>query len=278
MAIKDILVVVTSSRDRAAIELGAALADRENAHLSCVFLTILPDNVIYADAAVWPTISLEFMTQARAAARDDREALREGIKHLSRDVSIDNVEAFFGAAGQSAVTLSRNYDLTILPTVSDDRSGAVRKIFESVLLGSGRPVLLAPPGWSQRTVGQRVLIGWNASKEAARAVNDALPLIAKDAAITVATIDARPSIFGHGDVPGADIGAHLARHGFDVDVRNLDGLDRAAAQTLADEAGAMEADLIVIGGYGHAKLQEIAFGGATRDLSRAARTPVFLSH
>jgi nucleotide-binding universal stress UspA family protein len=96
--------------------------------------------------------------------------------------------------------------------------------------------------------------------------------------VTIVTIDAKPSTFGHGDAPGADVAAHLARCGVAVEVANVDGLGRSEAQSLVAEARAREADLVVLGGYGHARLQQMMFGGVTSEVVSSAPMPLFMSH
>jgi nucleotide-binding universal stress UspA family protein len=138
--------------------------------------------------------------------------------------------------------------------------------------------LLAPPGWAGESLTDRILIAWDAKREAARAVADAMGLLAKAREVVIATIDAVPSEAGHGPVPGKDLAVHLERHGVNVRVNNVDGMGRSEAGALMDEAAALDANLIVMGGYGHARAQEWLWGGVTRDLTQTASTPLFLSH
>jgi nucleotide-binding universal stress UspA family protein len=122
------------------------------------------------------------------------------------------------------------------------------------------------------------LVGWNASREAARAIHDALPFLVAARQVVVATVDAAPRPGGHGEAPGFDLAAHLARHGVYVELRNVDGLGRTDGRALLDEAEAIAADMIVIGAYGRSRAEEMLFGGVTRELLRDASVPVFLSH
>jgi nucleotide-binding universal stress UspA family protein len=97
-------------------------------------------------------------------------------------------------------------------------------------------------------------------------------------AVTVVTVDAKPKMFGHGDQPGANIAAHLQRRGLKADVRNVDSMGRSAAAAILEEAKALDADLVVMGGYAHSRLRELVFGGATRDLLRVATVPILMAH
>lgn len=151
-------------------------------------------------------------------------------------------------------------------------------VFEGVLFGSGRPVLLVPPSWKGLELGRNVVVAWNGKREAARALADAAPLLDKADLVTIMTVDAQPSVDGVGPAPGADIAAHLARRGLRVEVRNLDGLGRDSSDILMEGAARIGADLIVMGGYGRARLREWIFGGVTRAVIENAQVPVFMSH
>jgi nucleotide-binding universal stress UspA family protein len=151
-------------------------------------------------------------------------------------------------------------------------------VFEGALFGSGRPVLMTPPDWNGETIGKRILVAWNGKRESARALADAMPFLESADHVILATIDAKPDVSGVGPAPGADIAAHLARHGVKVELRNLDGLGGDAADMLIAEARASDADLIVMGGYGRPRLSEYVFGGVTRTMAAKSPVPVLMSH
>ncbi|MDP1554803.1 MAG: universal stress protein [Hyphomonas sp.] len=151
-------------------------------------------------------------------------------------------------------------------------------MIEAALLGSGRPVLVAPVDWKPRQVGRKIVTGWDASGEAARAMHDALLLAAEDAEITIVTVDAKPGSLDHGDAPGLDIAAHLARHGLKVELRNEANLGRSTHEVLMQVATDINADLMVLGGYRHSRLQQTLFGGVTRNMLRDVKLPLLLSH
>jgi len=115
-------------------------------------------------------------------------------------------------------------------------------------------------------VGQRVVVGWNSTREAARAVNDAMPLLVAAEVVTVLTIDAREAPLGHGQLPGADISLHLARHGVKAQVEQTVSADLSVGDVLLSRAADLGADLLVMGAYGHSRLRELLLGGATRTL------------
>jgi nucleotide-binding universal stress UspA family protein len=146
---------------------------------------------------------------------------------------------------------------------------------ESLVLTSGRPIIMFPPHGTVSRV-RRILVGWNARREAIRAVADALPLLVRAEAVEVLVIDhqRRPE---HGQEPGADIARHLARHGAQVEVRSLSSGGEDMGDFLLSQAAAFGADLVVMGAYGHSYLSEWMFGSVTRTVLREAGLPVLMS-
>jgi nucleotide-binding universal stress UspA family protein len=149
---------------------------------------------------------------------------------------------------------------------------------ESLVLTSGRPIIVFPPVGTVSRV-RRILVGWNAKRESIRAVADALPLLVKAEAVEVLVVDPERQPSGHGQEPGADIARHLARHGVHVEVRRLSsgGEGEEVGGILLSQAAAFGADLIVMGAYGHSYLTEWMFGRVTRTVLREAVLPVLMS-
>src|SRR6267142_1194958 len=147
---------------------------------------------------------------------------------------------------------------------------------ESLVLSSGRPIIVFPP---RGTVSQvhRIVVAWNATRESIRAVADALPLLVKAEAVEVLVVDHRRHPAGHGQEPGADIARHLARHGAHVEVRRLSSGGKDVGRLLLSQADAFGADLLVMGAYGHSQLREWMFGGVTRTVLYEADLPVLMS-
>ncbi len=148
-------------------------------------------------------------------------------------------------------------------------------LIESLVLTSGRPIIMFPPHGTVSRV-RRILVGWNARREAVRAVADARPLLARAEAIEVLVIDHQRHA-GHGQEPGADIARHLANHGAQVEVRRLSSGGEDVGHLLLSQAAAFGADLVVMGAYGHSHLSEWVFGGVTQTVLREAAVPVLMS-
>jgi len=141
---------------------------------------------------------------------------------------------------------------------------------------AGRPVVLVPYIEKAGLTLDRVMVCWDGSRAGARAVGDALPLLARARAIEVVTVASeRPK---SDDLPGVDIGQHLARHGLKVEVKRIVATDSDVASTLLSHAADTSADFMVMGGYGHSRLREFVLGGVTRDILQAMTVPVLMSH
>src|SRR5882762_4352165 len=148
-------------------------------------------------------------------------------------------------------------------------------IAESLVLSSGRPIIVFPPRGTVSRV-RRILVAWNATRESIRAAADALPLLVKAEAVEVLVVEHQRHP-GHGPEPGADIARHLARHGAQVEVRRLASGGEDVGRLLLSQAAAFRADLLVMGAYGHSHLNEWMFGGVTRTVLREASLPVLMS-
>jgi nucleotide-binding universal stress UspA family protein len=172
-------------------------------------------------------------------------------------------------------------DLIIIGQADPDNPppATARTLIEDTLMTAGRPVLLIPYAGRFDTIGTNALVGWTQTREAARAVHDALGLLIPPAKVLVLTVET-PSTGRDGKtLPTADIAEHLSRHGLDVSASRTvvsDGLSPADA--LLDYAADIGADLLVVGAYGHSRTREMIMGGVTRDLLRHMTLPVLMSH
>jgi len=281
MSYKDLLVVLDSdAASRGRIEFAAALAERFAAHLVGLYPLPVPQpprHLGYYD----PALLDPFFRELREKAQEVCDKEREAFEHAAslRGLSAEWRVVADGLESDPAVH-ARYVDLTILGQLDPDRGDAelIRPRPEHVTLASGRPILVVPYAGHFATVGRRVLIGWNATREATRAVNDAMPLLAAAEVVTVLTIDAREGPDAHGELPGADISLHLARHGVKAEIERTVSAGVPAGDVLLSRAADLGADLLVIGAYGHSRVRELLLGGATRSILRSMTLPVLMSH
>ncbi len=277
MAFKDLLVHVNSSKHCGQrLEVAIHLARTFDAHLAGLYTApelYLPP---YVEGQIAPAL-LELqrtrLAEARHAAKADFEERmrRAGIAAEWREVE--------GWSAKMAALHARYADLMVIgQNDPDEPLDADVDLPERVVLESARPVLMVPYAGTFPTLGQRVLVAWNASPQATRAVNDALPLLARAGKVSIMAVNPEGGGKGHGEVPGADIALHLARHGVKAEANHVYADDIAVGDMILSRAADLGADLIVMGAYGHARLREIVLGGATRSLLEHMTAPVFMSH
>ncbi|MBI1251914.1 MAG: hypothetical protein GC189_10625 [Alphaproteobacteria bacterium] len=280
MTWKDVLAfVIDAETDAPAIRLSELVSNRFNAKRAIVLLTALPDEPLAYEPTVVAGVWAELLARARGQSDAERKKIEPLLDDAVTRCEMRTAEALSRDLGRVGAVHARYADVAILTRPVVGESGDLREeLVEGVLFHAGRPALIAPPEWKGAMIGKRPLIAWDASREATRALADAAPLIEGADSVAVVTIDAKPKTFGHGEQPGANIAAHLNRRGLAVDVRNIDSMGRGTAQAILDEAEAVSADLIVMGGYAHSRLREMVFGGATRDLLRTAPMPILMAH
>ncbi len=280
MPFKDLLVVVDHGRSCAArIDLAARLARDFEAHLTGLYVGPTP----YVQPAVLAEFPIEVReVQARVvreASEKARTLFSERVEGAGFGLTTEWREAE-GDVGEVASLHARYADLAVIGQTDPAGVplGATRDLPERLILSAGRPVLVVPYAGRFDTIGARVLLAWNASREATRAANDALPLLQRAARVTVLSVNPRGGPGGHGAIPGADIALHLARHGVRATAASVTTDEVAIDDMLLSQAADAGADLIVMGGYGHSRLGELVLGGATRHILRQITVPVFMSH
>jgi nucleotide-binding universal stress UspA family protein len=278
MAYKNLLVQVDETRSCAKrIELAVDLAVAHEAHLTGVYVISEPSPASFVG------VPAELLSELQQRAREAADAALARFAELARrnqvafETRVDRV--LYTEVADALATNARYADLVILGQIDvDDPATGPRYLPEEVILGCGRPALVVPYIGPAATFGERMMVAWDASREAARAVNDALPLLERAKTVSVVTVNPREQAFGHGEEPGADIGLHLARHGIKVDVQRVEAHDLDSANAILSHLANESADLLVMGAYGHSRLREFVLGGVTRRILAEMTVPVLMSH
>jgi nucleotide-binding universal stress UspA family protein len=278
MAFKNLLVLVDEAPGAAPrIDLALSLANTFGAHLTALYVGESP--------ALRPSVLAEFPPQVldmlsrvgREMTDKVRGVFEQRVRAAGAGVAAE-WRAVEGDVGEIASLHTRYADLALVGQVNPDDPVTDADLPEQIILGSGRPVIVVPYAGAFKTVGERVMVAWNASREATRAVNDALPLLERASSVRVVSVNPHGGPSGHGQVPGADISLHLARHGVRAEAETIVAEDVRVDDALLSHAFDMSADLIVMGAYGHSRLGEFVLGGATRHMLRQITIPVFMSH
>lgn len=281
MGYRSILVHLSTDKlTNGRVATAAALALQYDAHL----IGVAPTGWTQMPAMAMPGVDLvayeatvieEVRRQARLCAASFEEQVRRlGVTSYESRVEEGDVSGVMALA-------ARYCDLTVVSQTDPDAAPLNSSLLipQDVLLQSGRPLLVLPYAgtWSIAPAA-RILVGWNASREATRAIHDALPLMKKANSVEVVVFEPPADVDrAHGQLPGADIALWLARHGVTVNVKHVP-VKVAAGEALLSHAADISADLIVTGGYGHSRLREAVLGGVTRTLLNSSPVPVLLSH
>ena len=273
MAYKDILAVVdTGDEDEQFLKDAREFARAGEAHLSIAILSAIP-MTDYAVAIGPPYVLLADYLEAaeEKQAKVAKIAERDGfeIRTLSEEA---------GLLLDKAPVQARYADLVLFGPASAYANRSMRRrLIENIALSSGRPLMVVPTGWAPRPF-NRIVLGWNATREATRALGDALNLAAPGAKVEVVVVDGRSTARGHGSEPGADIARNISRNGFEVTVHALRSEGERDSAVLADFAQANRADLLVLGASAHSRLRELFLGGVTHDLIDGGPLPILFGH
>ena len=279
MAYKDVLVHVDDSTAcRARIDAAIELAGRFEAHLTALYL--IPEIIL--PVAVEGYIGADMYTSIEQQETERAEAVLDRFRQAADDMDVEyDTRIDQGAIAEFADRLevhSRYADLLIVGQPDQAESGSTLPAPGDVALGAVAPVLVIPFIGMKQGFGKRPMIAWNASSEAARAVKNAMPFLERADTVDVVTFRPRKGADAHGELPGADIALHLARHGVQVDVQRLEGEDIDVGNALLSHAADRDSDLLVMGCYGHSRLREWVLGGATRTILRSMTVPVVMAH
>src|SRR5258707_13261519 len=240
------------------LEFAGMLAREHGARLISVFMqpepTVTPAETFARGKGMQSTIEVHQAQldriEADYRAQFEDIVRRHGIRSESewRSLSYLSSEVAVNAYYADLVVVAR-------PESASQTAGPPG-LAESLVLSSGRPIILFPP---RSTVSQvrRILVAWNATRESIRAVADGMPLLVKAKAVEVLVVDHERNRAGHGQEPGADIARHLARHGSQVEVRRRSSGRTHVGRLLLSQAPTFGADLLVMVAYGHSQLRDM---------------------
>lgn len=274
--IKDIVVNLGLGTRDPAGDFAISVAATFEAHVTGVAVAyepVIPGTVM---GGIPPEFIESQRTEAEAKARAATARFEQAAKRNSLSYETLMMTASVSAAADRIGRMGRRADLLIVAQPSRDEGLAEEVIDEGVLFESGRPVIFVPFIQKTGLKLDRVMVCWDGSRTAARAVADSLPLLKKAKQVEVVVV-----ANGRGkenEIPGADLGQHLARHGLKVDVKRLTSPDIDVASTILSYAADSAADFMVMGGYGHSRLREFVLGGATRGILESMTVPVLMSH
>ena len=275
MSIKDLAVHVDHSEHcRPALELALALTERTGAHLSAIYVDPVPVSPDLVAMSTTPALLQSIFEEQDQRARRSREMFDAAL--ATRTVEGEWRKAD-GPMYEALSVHARYADMLLVTQEGDGDNGPLLGGFaQAAVIESGRPVLVVPFIGAAEPVQGKVIVAWNGTRQAARAANDALPLMKLAREVEVLSI--LPEDDEQAPFPGAELCLHLARHGIAAQARVLTGGDVGAPDLLLSHASDVDANLIVMGAYGHSRLRELVLGGMTRHMLRHMTVPLLMSH
>lgn len=252
------------------------LARRLEAHVTGVALAVDPIVPGFVVAPLPVEVIEQARTQAVEVARTATERFAAAASRAGVVAETRVAEILMGGAPEGFVVNCRSTDLVVIGQDDPDRAEPMREAMIETALFEGTAPMLLVPYISRGTIAlDRVMIGWDGSRTASRAVQAAMPILALAKKISVVMVERAGSNPGQ---PGAELATWLARHGLDVEVTQVEAPDISIADALLDHAADKSFDLLVMGGYGHSRVREFLLGGATRGILATMTIPVLMAH
>jgi nucleotide-binding universal stress UspA family protein len=280
MTYKTILVALNEiDRLAAVLEFSAGLAAEHNAHI--IGLYVIPGPAVYPAVGPYavPEIIDIFTKYFEEQSQDVRDKFESAMKRDDLSFQWLEVRATAPEVSQTVSEIGRIADIVVVSEMDRQASMGVEVDFvANVVMGVGRPVLILPRTAGNKLKIDQIICGYNGSKEAARAIHDALPLLKRAADVRLVWVDPSKTHGTAGALPGADMAESLDRHGVKVTVEPMPTSGQDAAEALLTRARDLDAGVIVMGAYGHSRLREYVLGGATRNALSAMSVPLMMSH
>jgi nucleotide-binding universal stress UspA family protein len=272
MLVKTVLgFVFKADQDLAVLDALDSLSARFDAHPVCVLGCEVPVAVFVGMDGYVNVLSGDLVQYLEDALKQEEARVREALRRRG-GAEFAALESVSGDFERLAAVRSRYADLIVVRRPEKSDQATREDLIDAVLMNSGRPVLVVPPQWKVGPIGSKVVVAWDGSREASRALSDAQILFAPQADVTVVTVDDDDGTLGD------DIATSLARHGLAVTARNEKSGGVGAADVLMDVVRNVGADLLVMGGYRHSRMQQTLFGGVTRSILGKSGVPVLISH
>lgn len=275
MSLTSIMVTVDSGKACAKrLDYALAMAAKFDAHLIGLYVRPTSDLPAYISAQL-NEAAIRAHNEAVAEAQDKAQKGFDDAVNRNGYGSRAEWRVAEGDPTDIAAWHARYVDLVVTgqDDPDDDVDGMVDA--EHLVLASGRPTLICPYSFTFKAVADHPMVAWNGSREAARAIGDALPVLSKASRVTVLAVNPKRSL---GDTPGSGIALHLARHGIDATADHIVSRDVSTSDVLLNNLSDRGCDLLVMGAYGTPRLRELVLGGVTHSLLHHMTVPVLMSH
>lgn len=279
MYFKSILTVATDSDLLpSTISHAASLAEAYDAHLTALCFGVDRTQTGYYYAGANAMVLQETLTRATKEAETLADAAREALGRTNAVWGVDHGVAQLADIGRHVASRARFSDLVVLPQpYGNGKSVELEPVLEGALFDGQVPVLVVPDNVEPKAQPKRVVVGWNEGNEALRALRCAMPLLTTAENVHVVVIDP-PKHGPNRSDPGGMVSEFLARHGVKTEVDVLAKTLPRVSDVLLRHVADLDADMVVMGAYGHSRFREAILGGATRNMLEQATVPVFMAH
>ena len=263
-----------TERSKRALDAALELANASDAHLIGCGVESYPTVPDFVGAQVPVEVYESIAAQTRAALETARDAFTETCRKAGRE-DRSEWQQVRGDPASALASAARCVDLIVIGQSEPDRDPAhIAALPDDLVLTAGRPILTVPYIGVKKKIGQSVLVAWSDTRESARAVMDALPILQSARSVTLLTVNPEDEF----SLPGADIARWLAEHGVETELTRMTADSIDIADAILNQVSESGADLIVMGGYGHSRLRETVLGGTTRTILRQMTVPTLLAH
>lgn len=279
MSYKSILTIVTDvEAARAQIDTAVAMARREDAHLDVLCMGVDRTQTGYYYAGATAFIQQETIERAQEDARNLEAAMRDRLAAEDIRWGAEAIVAQLGAISAVVGMRARFADLVVMGRpYAKGRGQEIEAVVEAAMFEGQAPALVVPDGYAGAIAPRRVVVAWNQSNEALSAIRKALPLLKAADLVDITIIDP-PAHGPERSDPGGQLSQLLARHGVKAEVSVLAKTMPRVSDVINRHVRDTNADLVVMGAYGHSRFREAILGGATRNMLENAETPVLMAH
>lgn len=279
MSYKSILTIVTDPAAAGSqLETAIAIARRQDAHLDVLCLGVDRTQTGYYYAGATAFVQQEVLDRAQQDAREVEAAVKARLGAEDIRWGSDTLVVQIGAIATVVGLRARFADLVVMGRpYGKGRGQELEAVVEAALFEGQVPVLIVPDGYSGAAAAARVVVAWNQSNEAMSAVRKALPALKAAQLVDITVIDP-PTHGPERSDPGGQLSQMLARHSVHAEVSVLAKTMPRVSDVLNRHVRDTNADMIVMGAYGHSRFREAILGGATRNMLELAEVPVLMAH
>ncbi|WP_415183427.1 universal stress protein [Phaeovulum sp.] len=279
MSYKSILTIVTDPKVAAAqLDSAVMYARREDAHLDVLCLGVDRTQTGYYYAGATAFIQQETIDRADAEARAAAEFANNRLANEDIRWSAETIVVQLGAIATIVGLRARFADLVVMGRpYGKDRGQEIEAAVEAAMFEGQVPVLIVPDTGVAQAPGRRIVVGWNQSSEALSAIRKAMPMLKAAEHVDITVIDP-PAHGPERSDPGGQLSQLLARHGINAEVSVLAKTMPRVCDVINRHVRDTNADMVVMGAYGHSRFREAILGGATRHMLENAEVPVLMAH